>query len=69
MLGKKIENSAWLKERHKYESVNDGSSYEFGGNVDEMLSDFNHDIFSFPDQFIEVITRGIWFEKDPENLF
>lgn len=65
----KIENSEWLKERHSYESENYGSSYEFDGNVDEMLSDFSHYVFSFHDEFVEVIARGIWFEKDSENLF
>lgn len=64
----KVKNSKWLKERHKYESDNYGSSYEFGGNVDEMLSDFNHYVFSFHDQFVEVIARGIWFEKSSESL-
>ena len=64
----KVQNSTWLKERHEYESNYYGSSYEFGGNVDEMLSDFNHYVFSFHDQFIEVIARGIWFEKSSESL-
>lgn len=65
----KIENSKWLKERFEYESENYGSSYEFGGNVNEMLTDFSHYIFKFHDQFIEVIARGFWFEKDKTSLF
>lgn len=64
----KIKNSKWLIERYNYEATHYGSSYEFGGNVDEMLSDFNHYVFSFHDQFVEVIARGIWFEKDSESL-
>ena len=65
----KIENSRWLKERFGYENENYGSSYEFGGNVNEMLTDFSHYVFKFHDQFVEVIARGFWFEKDKTNLF
>lgn len=64
-----IENSKWQKERYIYEKKNYGKSYEFGGNVDEMLTDFKHYLFSFHDQFIEVIARGFWFEKAEINLF
>lgn len=65
----KIENSKWLKERFNYENANYGSSYEFGGNVNEMLTDFSHYLFKFHDQFIEVIARGFWFEQDKTSLF
>lgn len=65
----KIENSKWLKERFDYENENYGSSYEFGGNVNEMLTDFSHYVFKFHDQFIEVIARGFWFEQDKTSLF
>lgn len=65
----KIENSKWLTERFKYENENYGSSYEFGGNVNEMLTDFSHYLFSFHDEFVEVIARGFWFEKDEKSLF
>lgn len=64
-----IENSEWLKERYKYEKENYGSSYEFCGNVDDMLYDFKHYIFSFHDEFVEVLARGVWFEKDKNDLF
>lgn len=63
-----IQNSNWLKERHEYESRHYGNTYEFGGNVDEMLTDFNHYVFSFHDEFVEVLARGIWFEKSSEKL-
>lgn len=65
----KIENSKWLAERFKYEKENYGNSYEFGGNVNEMLTDFTHYLFSFHDQFVEVIARGFWFEKSENSLF
>jgi hypothetical protein len=65
----KIENSKWLKERFNYENDNYGSSYEFGGNVKEMLTDFSHYVFKFHDQFVEVIAKGFWFEKDSKSLF
>lgn len=65
----KIENSNWLKERFLYENENYGSSYELGGNVKEMLTDFSHYVFKFHDQFVEVIARGFWFEQDKTNLF
>ncbi|MCR9016018.1 hypothetical protein [Aquiflexum gelatinilyticum] len=65
----KIENSKWLKERFDYENENYGRSYEFGSNVNEMLTDFSHFVFKFHDQFLEVIERGFWFEKDKTSLF
>jgi hypothetical protein len=43
--------------------------YEFGGNVNEMLTDFSHYVFKFHDQFVEVIARGFWFEQDKTSLF
>lgn len=65
----KIENSQWLTERFQYENKHYSSSYEFGGNVNEMLTDFSHYLFSFHDQFVEVIARGFWFEKSEKSLF
>jgi hypothetical protein len=65
----KVANSKWLKERFDYENENYGSSYEFGGNVNEMLTDFSHYVFKFHDQFVEVIARGFWLEKDKKSLF
>lgn len=64
-----IENSRWLKERFRYEKKHYGSAYEFGGDVYEMMTDFKHYLFSFHDQFIEVIARGFWFEEAEESLF
>jgi hypothetical protein len=65
----KIPNSKWLHGRYKYEKEVYGSSYEFGGNVDEMLTDFNHFVFQFHDEFVEVLAKGFWWEKDEESLF
>lgn len=65
----KVHNSTWLKERFNYESKYYGNSYEFGGNVNEMLTDFKHYLFSFHDQFVQVIARGFWFEQAEESLF
>jgi hypothetical protein len=65
----KVENSNWQKERYNYEKQNYGSSYEFGGNVEEMQTDFNHYLFKFHDEFIEVIAKGFWFEQDTVSLF
>jgi hypothetical protein len=65
----KVENSKWLQERFDYENENYGSSYEFGGNVNEMLTDFSHYVFKFHDQFVEVLARGFWYEKDKTSLF
>lgn len=64
-----VEHSNWLKQRYAYEKKHYGDSYEFGGNVEDMLTDFKHYVFSFHDQFIEVIARGFWFEKDAGSLF
>jgi hypothetical protein len=64
-----IENSKWLQERYRYEKKYYGQSYEFNGNVDEMLSDFRHFLFQFHDQFVEVISKGFWIEKDVDELY
>ena len=63
-----IKNSIWKNERYQYEKENYGSSYEFGGNVEDMKTDYSHYLFKFHDQFIEVIAKGFWFEKDPKSL-
>lgn len=65
----KVENSNWLKERFVYENKNYGNLYEFGNNVNEMLTDFSHYLFKFHDQFVEVIARGFWFEQDKTSLY
>jgi hypothetical protein len=57
-----IENSSWLVERHSYESKHYRGFYEFGNNVDDMLTDFDHFLFRFHDEFVESIAAGIWFE-------
>lgn len=64
-----VENSRWQKERFDYENKHYGNCYEFGGDVNEMLNDFKHYLFSFHDQFIEVIARGFWFEQSETPLF
>ena len=56
-------DSPWLLERYDYEKRHYGSAYEFGGDVDEMLHEFDHYIFSFHDQFVEALARGIWIDR------
>lgn len=63
-----VQHSRWQVERYTYEKAYYGSSYEFGGNVEDMLTDFKHYIFQFHDQFVEVIARGFWWEKDEQSL-
>ncbi|MFZ2644593.1 MAG: hypothetical protein WA117_26615 [Verrucomicrobiia bacterium] len=63
-----ISNSLWLQERYEYEKRYYGSAYNFGGNVEEMLTEFSHYVFSFHDQFVEVLAAGIWFESDDTML-
>jgi hypothetical protein len=63
-----IENSRWLRERHAYEARYYQDCYEFGGNVDEMLTEYDHYLFQFHDEFVEATARGIWFEKHPMPL-
>jgi len=65
----RVGDSDWQKERYKYEKENYGSSYEFGGDVDEMRTDFSHYVFKFHDQFVEAIARGFWYEQDEVSLF
>ncbi len=63
-----VSESQWLRERYEYEKRHYGKSYEFTGNVDEMLSDYSHWLFSFHDQIVEVLSAGIWFESGETNL-
>jgi hypothetical protein len=63
-----VSHSPWLRERYEYEKRHYGDAYEFGGNVDEMLRDFSHYVFHFHDQFVEVLSAGIWFETADECI-
>lgn len=63
-----VAHSPWLRERYEYENVHYRQSYEFNGDVDEMLRDFSHYVFSFHDQFVEVLCAGIWFETADERI-
>lgn len=63
-----ISNSAWLRERYEYEKKHYGLSYNFGGDVNEMLDEFSHYVFHFHDEFIEAIAAGIWFESSETRL-
>jgi hypothetical protein len=60
--------SPWLRERYEYEKLHYGQAYEFTGDVDEMLRDFSHYVFSFHDQFVEILCAGIWFETAEEYI-
>lgn len=64
-----IENSEWLKERYEYEKRHYEKSYEFNGDVEDILRDYKHLYFNFGGQFIEVICRGFWCETSFEPLF
>jgi len=55
--------SPWLLERYEYEKMHYGLAYEFNGDVDEMLRDFSHYVFSFHDEFVEALSSGIWLER------
>ena len=63
-----IENSNWLRQRYDYEKKHYGSSYNFGGNVDEMVNDFHHYYIPFEDEFVEVLARGFWYESSDEPI-
>jgi hypothetical protein len=64
----KVQNSKWLKERYQYESKNYKNAYGFGASVDEMITEYSHYLFSFHDEYIEVLAAGIWLEKSQEKL-
>jgi hypothetical protein len=63
-----VSDSPWQLERYAYEKKHYGTSYGFGGDVDEMIRDFSHYIFQFHDQFVEVLCDGLWFETSPVSL-
>ena len=63
-----VSDSAWLRERYEYERRHYADAYNFGGNVDEMLDEYSHYVFSFHDEFVEAIAAGVWFESADEML-
>jgi hypothetical protein len=63
-----VSDSKWLRERYDYEKRRYGKCYEFKGNVEEMLSDYIHWVFSFHDEYIEALSAGIWLESAQSNL-
>src|SRR3954470_24627874 len=63
-----VKPSPWLRERYRYEKEHYERAYEFGGSVEEMLSDYSHYVFRFHDEFVEVIGDGIWFEVGDDCL-
>jgi hypothetical protein len=58
-----VEGSTWLRQRHAYESLHYGARYNFGGDVNEMLEEFDHFLFCFHDEFVEVIAGGVRFAE------
>ncbi|MCA5005214.1 hypothetical protein [Sphingobacterium bovistauri] len=64
----KVENSDWLHERYHYEKEHYEQAYEWGNSVDEMLTDYTHYFFRFHDEFVEVITKGFWYEQAKESF-
>ena len=65
---KTVANSIWLRERYEYEKHHYGKAYNFGGNVEEMMTDFSHYVFEFHDEFVEVLCAGIWIESAVKDL-
>ncbi len=63
-----LEESPWLMSRYEYEKRHYNTSYNFGGDVEEMLREFSHYVFSFHDEFVEAIAAGIWFEEAGECI-
>jgi hypothetical protein len=63
-----VERSAWLRERHAYEAEYYGAAYEWGRGADTMLTDTHHYLFRFHDEFVEVLARGLWFERSEVPL-
>ena len=59
-----VQESRWLLERYEYEKKHYANAYGLGvgSSVEEMLTDFDHYLLQFHDEFVEVIAGGIWFE-------
>jgi len=49
-----VEGSNWLRERHEYETKHYKTP---------LLEEYVHYLFSFHDEYVELIAGGIWFEK------
>lgn len=63
-----VQDSSWIQERYAYEKKHYARAYEFGNSVEEMLTDFEHYVLQFHDEFVEVIAGGIWFEMSDVPL-
>ncbi|MEO0325932.1 MAG: hypothetical protein AAF447_23480 [Myxococcota bacterium] len=62
-----VRPSKWLRERYGYESKHYRGRYAFNNDVDEMLEEFDHYLFSFHDEFVEVIAGGVHFDVSDEQ--
>ena len=60
--------SPWLHERYEYEKLHYKGSYEFQGDVDDMVRDYSHYLFTFHDEFVEALAAGIWFETSDDRI-
>lgn len=49
-----VEDSDWLRERHAYKLRNYNTP---------LLDEYDHYVFRFHDQFVELIAEGIWFDN------
>ncbi|MFI4914964.1 MAG: hypothetical protein ACIAS6_00480 [Phycisphaerales bacterium JB060] len=63
-----VSQSRWLFERYLYEREHYGDQYEFGRDVDEMLPDFRHYVFTFHDEYVEALAKGIWIDAADEPM-
>jgi hypothetical protein len=61
-----VRPSGWLNERYEYEREHYGEAYGFGDDVTEMLTEFEHYLFKFHDEFVEVIAGGVHFDLADE---
>ena len=58
----KVSGSEWLKQRFEYEKEYYDGTYEWGGDENDIATDFTHYVFHFHDQIIETIAKGFWIE-------
>jgi hypothetical protein len=57
-----VRPSTWLRERYEYERRHYAKAYAFNGDVDEIRREFDHYLFCFHDEFVEVTAGGVHFD-------
>jgi hypothetical protein len=58
-----VKDAPWLLERCEYDHEWYGGISNWSETVIEMVREFDHYVFTFHDEYVEVIARGFWIDE------